>query len=168
MDPRHERELRWALRYAAGEMGASSNYGAMATKLELGVSYIGGGLPQTDLSTRAVEAAERERPVRRALEQLPRRMRAVLELGYGDVWTGPRLKAFGRATPVAVLADAAVRAWAGTGATIAPGAGSLPEFLIQLSWRASSDPAAAGVARMVRREAESLLLAAERANEAGL
>lgn len=160
MNPHEQAELRWALRWADGDMGVRSTFSATLACLELGVSHLEGGVMSTDLSERAVLAAGRERRVRRALGALPRRFRLVLELAHGPHWTGPTLAEFGRATPVALLAPAATAAWQQSGHR-----GSLPEFLTWLSWAAGTDEELAELADSIRSQAQDLLREAEQAYE---
>ena len=115
---RAERELRWALGEASGEMGLRSGFMAMVEVLERGgwasardreriaeswhVVPVSGGreaMPASrkELPERAVEAAARERKVRRALEAVGYGVeRSALEAVYSQ--RRFELLPFGRAT----------------------------------------------------------------------
>lgn len=77
MDARDLDDLRWYWDQAEGDMGIKSNYGSMVACLELGLSHIGGKVC-TDVPERCLEAACRERRVRRILARMPPQPRTVL------------------------------------------------------------------------------------------
>jgi len=97
INPRDAEDISWALNEAEGELGLTSNFRAVAHQLELGV-VVSGGVLATSLSDRAVEAAGRERVVRRALARMSRRDVRTLVCMYGGE-RGPNL-VWGRLTPL--------------------------------------------------------------------
>lgn len=82
LTPVHQRwaaDLRWLFSEADGEMGLRSNFGALVAGLE------GGGHSARvchDVADRTMEAAERARTIRRALEDVPVWARVVLGVAF--------------------------------------------------------------------------------------
>jgi hypothetical protein len=103
MHPRDEQDLRWYFAgWYEGEMGMRSSMGAMLANMERG--YVGGqsGPPDLEMGERAMEAAERESRVRRALAVVKDRhpdSLKVLRVVYGpeqrhvEGWGPPALAA---------------------------------------------------------------------------
>lgn len=72
-------DLRWYFRDSAGAMGLRSNFGGMVAQLE------GGGFHQRagyEADQRALEAAERAREIRKALDASPVWAQVVLRIAY--------------------------------------------------------------------------------------
>jgi hypothetical protein len=139
MTPRREdaiaAELRWYWADATGEMGVRSNFEAMRARIQRAASR--GGKPNTDIDERCVEAATREKRIRRALAQVPDREAIVLVHAFGP---GIReLPAFEAATGVVPLTRIARQAWvkSGTNRTLE---GWLARLLVRVHTGRSSGP----------------------------
>jgi hypothetical protein len=150
-DPRAIADLRWYWSYAAGDLGLKSNFEPMRARLEAGGRT--GGAPILELDEKCIDAATRERHIRRALERLTERDRGILRAAFGS--SDRDLPAFGRATGVVPMTDAAQLAhWKSR--TNRP----LEEWLARLVCHADKDPVAARTMRVIRREADTMLGAA--------
>jgi hypothetical protein len=111
MTPRREEalaaELRWYWADATGDMGLKSNFEAMRACIQRAASR--GGKPNVDIDERCLEAATREKHIRRALAQVPDREAIVLVHAFGP---GIReIPVFGPATGVVPLTRVARQAW---------------------------------------------------------
>jgi hypothetical protein len=163
MTPRYREalveELRWYWASATGAMGLRSNFAAMMAGIH--GCATGGGTPATDIDERCVEAATRDRRVRRALAQVPDHEAIILVHAFGP---GIReLPAFGPATGVVPLTRVARQAWvkSGTNRTLE---GWLARLLVRVHTGRGEDPARdAELLKAIRREAEELLGGALRA-----
>jgi hypothetical protein len=157
MTPRHRdalaEELRWHWADATGEMGLRSNFEAMRARIQRAASR--GGKPNTDIDERCVEAATREKYIRRALAQVPDHEAIVLVHAFGP---GIReLPAFGPTTGVVPLTRVARQAWLSSSTNR-----SLEDWLARLLVRVhtgrSHDPAGdAALLKAIRSEAEQML-----------
>lgn len=114
MNSVYEAELRWFFRWAEGELGLKSNLGPLLEKLELGVTFIGGGSVAPGIDERCLESVARERAVRRALAVLSPKERGLLYVMYGPEQQ-PRLPAWGRYTALVFYTKEAEQAWARDG-----------------------------------------------------
>jgi hypothetical protein len=157
MTPRHRdalaEELRWYWASATGAMGLRSNFAAMMAGIH--GCATGGGTPATDIDERCVEAATRDRRVRRALAQVPDHEAIVLVHAFGP---GIReLPAFGLATGVVPLTRVARQAWvkSGTNRTLE---GWLARLLVRVHTGRGEDPDRdAELLKAIRLDAERML-----------
>jgi hypothetical protein len=117
MTPRREdaiaAELRWYWASATGEMGLKSNFEAICARIRLGVGL--GGKLMAEMDERCIEAATRERHVRRALVKVSDRDAAILVHAFGP--DTREIPVFGRATGVVPLTRVARNTWANSGTT---------------------------------------------------
>ncbi len=160
MTPRREdtlvAELRWFWADATGDMGLKSNFEAMRARMQRCAAK--GGQPNTDIDERCVDAATREKRVRRALARVPDHEAIVLVNALGP---GTReIPAFGRATGVVPMTRAARQTWLSSGTNR-----SLEDWLARLVIRVHTgrgdDPAGdAALLKAIRQEAEQMLHAA--------
>lgn len=150
-DPRAIADLRWYWSDAAGDLGLKSNFEPMRARLETGGRT--GGAPILELDEKCIDAATRERHIRRALERITERDRGILRAAFGGA--DRDLPAFGRATGVVPMTDAATLAHRKS-RTNRP----LEEWLVRLVCHAEKDPVAARTMRVIRREADIMLGAA--------
>lgn len=142
INPRDAEDIAWALNESEGELGLTSNFRAVAHQIELGV-VVSGGVLATSLSDRAVEAAGRERVVRRALARMSGKDVRTLVCMYGRE-RGPNL-VWGRLTPLAFETK--------LGRKIGP------ERVVRASWRVKcggSTPQEVSEVHAMRREAEEM------------
>jgi hypothetical protein len=163
MTPRREdaiaAELRWYWADATGDMGLKSNFEAMRARMQRAASR--GGKPNVDIDERCVEAATREKHIRRALAQVPDREAVILVHAFGP---GIReIPVFGPATGVVPLTRVARQAWAKSGTTR-----TLEDWLARLLLRVHTgrghDPAGdAALLRAIRLEAQGTLRSAMKA-----
>lgn len=152
-------ELRWVFSEADGDIGLTSNYGAMVGLLEVG-SRSGSSQPAAyEIDVERIEAAGRERRIRLALDAIGHRHAQVLRVQYGP-GRAPELPAFGELAGLAMFTSAAHRAHQASGTNR-----SLPDWLARLAERVRRNRAASDVRDLmvvneIRREAEALLVAA--------
>jgi hypothetical protein len=152
-------ELRWYWGEAEGDMGVVSNFEAMRACLELGGPT--GGKPKLDLDERSLQAATRERHIRRALERLSAHDVSILAHAFAP---GTReIPSFGKATGVVPITRVALSSWSSSGTNR-----GLTEWLARLVVRVhtgKSNDLARDLAllRAIRWDAERMLVAALRA-----
>jgi hypothetical protein len=136
-----------------------SGFPAMVARLEVGGRT--GGRPICEIDEHCIEAAERERPIRRALEQLSARDLQVLRAAFCESMR--ELPAFGRVTGVVPLVTSAQVAWRDS-RTAHPFEAWLVRLADRVARRSGDHCAADAVlARTIRMEAEHALCAALRA-----
>lgn len=150
-DPRAVSDLRWYWGEADGAMGRRSNFEPMRARLETGGRT--GGAPIMEIDERCIEAATRERHIRRALGCLTEQDHKILHSAFGR---GERdLPAFGRATGVVTNTLSALKAWQES-KTKKP----IEEWVARMVCRAVKDETSARIVSAVRREADAAVGAA--------
>lgn len=150
-----EADLVWLFQEAAGDMGQHSSFPAMVAMLERGGP--GAGEMRTDLDERCIAAAERARPIAKALRAAGPDAETILRLRFSDDTIHHGLEAFGMLAAAVFAAPAASTAWRRSRT-----ARSFPDWLRHLSRRcvhgSGGNPAAdRALVRAITLDAEATL-----------